>query len=105
VSFSIAIEKQPQISAAAAEVTKELANIGVVLINWEIAKAWDDSWGIFFRVLLTDQASKGRKLRDVYTRVVWRMSEKLDLPAIGLFPYFDFRSESEQAQHPEPAWR
>ena len=29
---------------------------------------------------------RGRKLRDVTTRVVWRMSQKLDLPVIGLFP-------------------
>jgi hypothetical protein len=101
----IAIQKQPQINAAVAEVTKELENLGVVLINWEIAQAWDDSWGLFFRVLLRDEASRGRKLRDVSTRVVWRMSEKLDLPALGLFPYFDFRSESEQTQRPEPAWR
>lgn len=101
----IAVQKQPQINAAVAEVSKKLASSGVVLINWEIGQAWDDSWGIFFRVLLSDEASKGRRLRDISTRVVSLMSEKLDLPALGLFPYFDFRSESEQAERPEPAWR
>jgi hypothetical protein len=32
------------------------------------------------------------------------MSEKLDLPDLGVFPYFDFRSQSEQAKLHEPAW-
>ncbi len=42
-------------------------------------------------------------LKDVATRVVWRTSERLDLPSLGLFPYFDFRSESEQARIHEPS--
>ena len=104
VYVPIAVQKQPQINAAVAEVTKQLAHLGVVLIKWEIGQAWDGSWAIFFRVLLTDEASKGQKLREVTTSVVWRMSEKLDLPGLGLFPYFDFRSQSEQAEHREPAW-
>jgi hypothetical protein len=32
------------------------------------------------------------------------MSDRLGLPELGLFPYFDFRSHSEQAMLHEPAW-
>jgi hypothetical protein len=35
---------------------------------------------------------------------MWRTSDQLDIPALGLFPYFDFRSESEQANLRESAW-
>jgi hypothetical protein len=32
------------------------------------------------------------------------MSERLDLPGLGLFPYFNFRSEAEQALVKDLAW-
>jgi hypothetical protein len=32
------------------------------------------------------------------------MSERLDLPNLDMFPYFDFRSEAEQAALNEPEW-
>jgi hypothetical protein len=53
-------------------------------------------WAIFFRVVLSDDATTDR-LREITNQVIWRMSEELDLPNLGLFPHFDFRSESEQA--------
>lgn len=99
----IAVTKQPQINAAVADVMREFAP-QVQRINYEIAQDWSGQWAIFFRVLLSDEAAKRTHLRDVATRVVWRMSEKLDLPALGLFPYFDFRSQAEQALVNEPAW-
>jgi hypothetical protein len=98
-----ATTKQPQINAAVADVVKELFP-AVQHIRYEIAPDWSGQWAIFFKVLLSDEASDQRNLRDIATRVVWRMSEKLDLPALGLFPYFDFRSQSEQIQFNEPAW-
>jgi hypothetical protein len=59
---------------------------------------------IFFRVVLTDDAPH-RRLRDVATKVVWELSRQLDFPGLGvLFPYHNFRSETEQALLQEPAW-
>jgi hypothetical protein len=92
----------PQINAARAAVMQELSPL-VRHINYDIAMDWSGQWAIFFRVLLSDEAST-HHLRDITTRVVWRMSEKLDLPTLGLFPYFDFRSESEQASLNQPEW-
>lgn len=99
----IAATMQPQINAAIAEVVRELSP-AVQRINYEIAQDWSGQWAIFFRVLLSDEAASRNRLRAVATNVVWRMSERLDLPGLGLFPYFDFRSHSEQAQINEPAW-
>ncbi len=98
----VAVQKQPQINAAIAEVVSELSP-SVKYIRYDIGQDWSGQWAIFFRVLLSDDAARNR-LRDVATRVVWRTSDRLDIPSLGLFPYFDFRSESEQAKVPEPAW-
>ncbi len=99
----IAVTKQPQIAAAIDAVVAELSP-AVQRINYDIAQDWSGQWGIFFRVLLSDEAASRNRLRDVATSVVWRMSDHLDLPTLGLFPYFDFRSQSEQAALNEPAW-
>ncbi|HEV2687173.1 MAG TPA: hypothetical protein VGV35_01425 [Bryobacteraceae bacterium] len=96
-----AITKQPQINAAVAAVVRELSPFGVRHIRYEIAPDWSGQWAIFFLVLLSDEASR-EHLRDITTQVVWRMSERLNLPELGLFPYFDFRSESEQAALNQP---
>jgi len=54
--------------------------------------------------MLSDDVSRNGLLGDVATRVMWRTTDRLDLPKLRLFPYFDFRSESEQAKLREPAW-
>lgn len=96
------VQKQPEINAAVVGVVTDLAP-WVKYIRYDIGQDWSGQWAIFFRVLLSDDAARNR-LRDVATRVVWRTSERLDLPSLGLFPYFDFRSESEQARLHEPSW-
>lgn len=101
--YPIATAKQPQINAAVAAVMRDLSPLGVRHIRYDIAEDWSGQLAIFFRVVLSDAASTER-LRDVTTQVIWRMSEKLDLPNLGLFPHFDFRSESEQAALNEPEW-
>jgi hypothetical protein len=92
--------KQPQINIAVSSVVSELA-LDVRRVRFEIGDDWSGQPAIFFRVLLSDDASR-RRLRDITTSVVWRMSEKLNLPDLGLFPCFDFGSESEQTALNEP---
>jgi hypothetical protein len=87
--------KQPQINAAITYVVRELSP-WVRYIRYNISHDWSGQWAIFFRVVLSDDASTGR-LREITNQVVWRMSERLDLPSLGLLPHFHFRSESEQA--------
>lgn len=95
-------QKQPRINAAVAEVVDEFSP-SVKYIRYDIGQDWSGEWAVFFRVMLSDDVLQD-KLGDVATRVMWRTTDRLDLPNLGLFPYFDFRSESEQASMREPAW-
>jgi hypothetical protein len=73
-------------------------------IRYDIEQDWTGQWAIFFRVLLSDDASKPGNLRQIVPRIIWTMSERLNLPDLGMFPYFNFRSETEQALLRDPAW-
>ena len=86
--------KQPAISAAVSEVVTLLAP-DVVHIRYDIGRDWSGDSAIFFRVLLSDEASKTR-LREVTTKVVSGLAERLDFSSMGLFAYHNFRSASEQ---------
>jgi hypothetical protein len=97
-----AVRKQAEIEAAIQRV-KESIGPDVVRIRYEVGEDWGGEWAIFFRVVLTDDAARHR-LREVTTRVVWELARNLDFPAMGVFPYHNFRSESEQATLQEPAW-
>ena len=99
---SVTFDKQASINAAVSEVVSLLAP-DVVHIRYDIGRDWSGDWAIFFRVLLSDEASK-KRLREVVTQVVWRLAERLDFASMGLFPYHNFRSVSEQAVLQEEAW-
>jgi len=97
-----AATKQSEIQAVIDELERTLAP-DVVRIRYEIGEDWSGQWAIFFRVVLTDEAAK-RRLRDVANKVVWGLARQLDFPGMGVFPYHNFRSVSEQATLQEPAW-
>ena len=97
------VTKEPQINAAVAEVVRELSP-AVQRIRYEIGQDWTGEWVIFFRVLLSDEASKKRNLRKIAPLVISRMSDEFFPLGLGLIPHFDFRSEAEQAAAHEPAW-
>lgn len=97
-----AVTKQAEIEAAIARVQQSVGP-DVVRIRYEIGEDWSGQWAIFFRIVLTDDAARQR-LRDVATRVVWGLAQQLDFPSMGVFPYHNFRSVSEQSMLQEPAW-
>lgn len=97
-----AVTKQAEIEAGIARVQQSIGP-EVVRIRYEIGEDWSGQWAIFFRIVLTDDAARHR-LRDVATKVVWGLSQQLDFPSMGVFPYHNFRSVSEQAMLQEPAW-
>jgi hypothetical protein len=97
-----AVTKQVEIQAAINEVESSLMP-DVVRIRYDIAEDWSGQWAIFFRIVLSDDAAK-RRLRDVATKVVWGLARYLDFPGMGVFPYHNFRSVSEQALLQEEAW-
>jgi hypothetical protein len=102
MNFPSAITRKPEVNAAVSDIVR-LLSPDVVHIRYDIDRDWSGDWAIFFRVLLSDEASKNR-LSDVVSKVVWRLSERLDFPSMGLFPYHNFRSESEQAVLREESW-
>jgi len=97
-----AVTKQAEIDAAIARVQQSIGS-DVVRIRYQIGEDWSGQWAIFFRIVLTDDAARHR-LRDVATRVVWELARQLDFPGMGVFPYHNFRSVSEQSMLQEPAW-
>ena len=97
-----AITQQAKIEAEVRAIEAALRP-DVAHIRYEIGEDWSGQWAIFFRVVLSDEAAKNR-LRTVATDVVWRLAERLDFTALGVFPYHNFRSESEQAALREEAW-
>ena len=97
-----AVTKQSEIQAAIREVERDLAG-DVVRIRYDIGEDWSGQWAIFFRVVLTDDAAR-RRLRDIANKVVLALAQQLDFPGMGVFPYHNFRSVSEQAALREEAW-
>jgi hypothetical protein len=99
----IALVKQPQIDAVIAEVVEELSP-SVRHIRYDIHENWAGELALFIRVVLSDEASNRENMHELTELVRNRVWEKLDLPNLGLFPYFNFRSESQQAELKSPEW-
>jgi hypothetical protein len=76
----------------------------VVRIRYEITLDSTDDEAIYFRILLSDDASREERRREVTKRVESELSKRLKLDDLGLMWYPSFRSESEQAMLKEPAW-
>jgi hypothetical protein len=96
------VAKKAEIDAAIQRVRQSIGP-DVVRIRYELGEDWTGQSAIFFRVVLTDDAARHR-LRDVGAKVIWGLARQLDFPALRVFPYHNFRSESEQAALREPAW-
>jgi hypothetical protein len=97
-----AIVQQSKIDAEVRAVEAALRG-DIVRIKYEIGEDWSGQWAISFRIVLSDEAAKHR-LRQVATNVERRLAERLDFQALGVFPYHNFRSESEQKALREVAW-
>jgi hypothetical protein len=87
---------------------KEVAHRLTPDVAWIRYSLTLDSTGeesIYFRIVLSDQASRQRRLRAVTERVERELSEVIGFDEFGLNLYFNYRSRSEQAEMKEPAWR
>jgi hypothetical protein len=93
---------RPEINAAVSEVVRLLAP-DVVQVRFDIGQDWSGDEAIFFRILLSDEASQ-RRLHEVTSQVSGRLDELVDFRSMGLFSYYNFRSVSEQDALREEAW-
>jgi len=94
---------QERIAKAVAEAERELLP-DVVHIRYSFGEDWSGSNAIFFRVLLSDQASTRAGLREVARRVSDTVLDRVQPDELGLQAYFNFRAAYEQAQLNDEAW-
>ena len=96
--------KRQELAAAIAEV-EPMLKPDVVRLRYTIKEDWSGEPAIYFRVLLTDDASNQKRLHEVTTRVEELIETRIDpLNSWDLLPYFNYRSESEQEDMKAPAW-
>jgi hypothetical protein len=71
---------------------------GVVNLRFAIENDWSGEPAIFFRITLSDEAARREVLSQTSRRVRDLIKQRLDpIGQWGLIPYFNFRSQSEQA--------
>jgi hypothetical protein len=77
----------------------------VVHVAYSIGNDSTDEPAIFFRIVLTDAASREDRLGDVAQHVESTLSNSIrPIENWGLTPYFSFRSFSEQSIRSDPEW-
>ncbi|HEV1286467.1 MAG TPA: hypothetical protein VNU44_14195 [Bryobacteraceae bacterium] len=77
----------------------------VVRIRYHTGLDWNGDPAIFFRILLSDHASRRENLGDITHRVDRELfDEFLRLGESDYFPYTTFRSKSEQDKLKDPQW-
>jgi len=77
----------------------------VVSLRYTLGQDWSGEPAIFFRIVLSDRASRREQLQNATSQienVVVRSLEPLE--QWGVLPYFSYRSPSEQAMLQEEAW-
>jgi len=98
------ITEREKLDAAIAEI-EPMLGADVVRLKHTIEENWSGRPSIYFRVLLTDRASKPPRLYKVTSRIENIIEEHVDPRNLwDLIPYYRFRSQSEQKMLKEPAW-
>lgn len=106
------IVRESEIKAAVEDVERTLSP-RVKYIRYNIDRDWSGDWGVFFKVLLSDEANNIRNLRDptslenlheITRRVERELEDRLDFSALELFAYYNYRLESEQKMLLDKAW-
>ena len=89
------------------EVRRAILKLGpdVVRVRHSIGEDTSGGPSIFFRIILTDSASREETLADVTGHIATLLIDEIrPFENWGLIPYFSFRSESEQAGRSDLAW-
>jgi hypothetical protein len=94
---------QGQITAALRRAERALAP-EVVRIRYDFGSDWTGDPSIFFRIVLSDEASRKSKLSETAQHVALTILNQVKAEELGLHSYFNYRSLAEQATLNEPAW-
>ena len=91
----------------AAEIERVKANFGpdVVHVKFTVGPDTGGDPAIYFRIVLTDAASRRENLAEVSQRIRTLVFDELHPQENWeLYPYFSFRSKSEYTDLNDPAW-
>ncbi len=98
------IVNQTQLAKDVANAIQKLGN-EVVRVRHSVGEDTSGEPSIFFRIILSDAASREDTLADVTGRIATVLFEEIrPYENWGLIPYVSFRSTSEQALRHEPEW-
>jgi len=71
---------------------------GIVNLRYTLEEDWSGDPAIFFWITLSDEAAHREVISQTCRRIMDFFTERLDsMGQWGLIPYFNFRSQSEQA--------
>jgi hypothetical protein len=104
MTIPLAISRQNEIAQIVAEAEAELRPI-VKQIFWDIGQDWSGDWAITLRVVLSNNATRGKNLRNSTQKVKAYVREKLQPDNLGVISYFRFRSQAEQDELGKQAWK
>lgn len=94
---------EAEIAAAVEKVARDLAP-AVRVIRFNLGQDWSGDPAIFFRIVLSDEASEPRRLYATTQAVEQALVRQVRVYSLDLQPYFYFRSVSEQQELKEAAW-
>lgn len=97
------VVKQAEIGRRVRAVERKFAP-DVARIRHAITLNSSGDGSIFFRIILSDDASREDRLEEVTERVEAELLKAVRFDDFGLYQYFNYRSVSEQAILKEPAW-
>jgi hypothetical protein len=93
-----------QLDIEIAKVRRKLAK-ETVRVKYSLGTDSTGEPSIFFRIVLTDAASREEKLAEVTGRIASIIFDEIrPHENWGLLPYFSFRSKSEQEKRNDPEW-
>ena len=98
-----AFAQQSRFVAAIADAVSGLPH-AVVSVSPSLGTDWNGESAVFFQIVLPDGTPRGELLnltRQISQAIVRQVQP---LEEWGVLPYFNFRTQSEQARVKEPAW-
>jgi hypothetical protein len=104
MTLPLALSRQNEIAQIVADAEVELRPI-VKRIFWDIEPDWSGDWAITLRVVLSNNATRGKNLGNSTQRVKAYVREKLQPDNLGVIAYFRFRSQAEQDELGKKAWK
>ena len=105
VYIARAFAQQAQLDEAINEIIPTLGP-DVARLRYSLGKDWTEDPAIFFRIVLSDRASRRDQLQNATSQIEDAITQRLEpVEQWGVLPYFSYRSLAEQAaRQEEEAW-